>query len=118
MSAAEVDEYLAQAPEPQRTTLAAVRTTLEALLPEATQGLSYGVPTFKVRGKGVAGFASFTKHCGYLPMSGSVVAALGDRLAGYRTTKGSVQFPVDEPLPADLVEALVTARLAELGIGR
>lgn len=116
MGAQEIDAYLAGVPEPQRSTLSRLRATLEAILPTADQTISYGVPTFKVRGKGVAGFASFARHCSYLPMSGSVTAGLSDQLAGYETTKGSVKFPVDQPLPEPLVRALVEARLSELGL--
>jgi uncharacterized protein YdhG (YjbR/CyaY superfamily) len=113
-----VEAYFAAAPEPQRSTLLAMRATLAQSLPDAEQVLSYGVPTFKVRGKGVAGLASYAQHCGYLPMSGSVTAALADRLAGFSVTKGSVRVPADRPLPDDLIEALVDARLAELGLTR
>lgn len=115
MSAQDVDAYLAGVPEPQRSTLSQVRATLADLLPDAEQTISYGAPTFKLRGKGIAGFASFARHCSYLPMSGSVTAALSDQLDGYETTKGSVKFPVDQPLPQPLVRALVEARLSELG---
>jgi uncharacterized protein YdhG (YjbR/CyaY superfamily) len=113
-----VEAYFSAQPEPQRTTLLAMRATLERLLPDAAQTLSYGVPTFKVRGKGVAGLAGYAQHCAYLPMSGSVTAALADRLAGWPVTKGSVRVPADQPLPDDLVTALVDARLAELGMTR
>ena len=118
MAAPEVEAYYDAQPEPQRTTLLAMRATVSRLLPNSEQVLSYGVPTFKVRGKGVAGLAGFAAHCGYLPMSGSVTAALADRLAGHSVTKGSVRVPVDQPLPDELIEALVDARLAELGMPR
>ena len=113
-----MDAYLDGVPEPQRSTLARVRTTLMALLPDAEQTITYGSPTFKVGGKGVAGFAAFARHCSYLPMSGGVTAALPDELSGSETTKGSVRFPVDEPLPEPVLRALVEARLAELGMSR
>lgn len=118
MVAAEVEAYFDRLDDPQRSTLRAVRAVLERLLPDADQVLSYGVPTFKVRGKGVAGLAAFARHCGYLPMSGSVTESLSDLLAGHDVTKGSVRFPVDEPLAEDVVVALVDARLAELGMSR
>jgi uncharacterized protein YdhG (YjbR/CyaY superfamily) len=111
-----VAAYFDGAPEPQRQTLLAVRDILHELLPDAQLVISYGVPTFKVRGKGVAGLAWYARHCSYLPMSGSVTAAMAEQLAGYKTTKGAVQFPVDEPLPADVVAALVATRMAELGL--
>lgn len=115
MTVQEVDAYLAALPAPQRSTLAAVREVLEELLPGAEQVITYGVPTFKVRGKGVAGFAAFAKHCSYLPMSGAVTSALGPELAEYETTKGSVKFGVDAPLSEAVIRALVAARLSELG---
>ena len=114
MSAADVDAYLAQLPEPQRTTLSELRSTLLALLPDATEGISYGVPCLKVKGKGVAGFAAYSGHNSYLPMSGSVLATVADDVAGYATSKGALKFPVDTPLPDELVRTLVAARLAEI----
>lgn len=113
-----VEAYFAGQSEPQRTTLLAMRATLARLLPDAEQVLSYGVPTFKVGGKGVAGLAGYAAHCGYLPMSGSVTTTLADRLCGHSVTKGSVRVPADRPLPDELIEALVDARLAELGMTR
>lgn len=71
-----VDTYLAGAPEPQRTTLETLRTTLRSILPAAEEGLSYGVPAFKVSGRPVAGFAYFKRHCSYFPHSGSVLEGL------------------------------------------
>jgi uncharacterized protein YdhG (YjbR/CyaY superfamily) len=114
MSVEDVDDYLAAAPEPHRTTLTALRSLLVGLLPEAEQGIAYGVPCFKVDGKGIAGFAFYTKHCSYFPMSGSITAELASELRGYGTAKGSIRFAVDEPLRADLVRQLVEARQREV----
>lgn len=112
-----VDEYLAGAPEPQRTTLETLRRTLRSLLPAAEEGLSYGVPAFKVSGRPVAGFASFQRHCSYFPHSGSVLEALAGELEGYTWSKGALTFPVDRPLRASLVRRLVNERLKELRPG-
>ncbi len=109
-----IDDYLAGQPEPQRTTLAALRSTIAALLPRAEESIAYGAPAWKIEGTSVAGFAGFAKHCAYLPFSGAVTETLADELAAYTITKGSVTFPVDEPLPKAIVKKLVTARLAEV----
>jgi uncharacterized protein YdhG (YjbR/CyaY superfamily) len=114
MSADEIDSYLAAVPEPQRTTLATVRATIRAILPEAEEGLAYGVPAYRVGGVAVAGFASATRHCSYFPMSGSITAELADELSGYATSKGSISFAADVPLPDALVERLVQARRDEI----
>lgn len=113
-----VDEYLANAPEPQRSTLVQLRASLRKLLPEAEEGLSYGAPVFKLDGKAVAGYASFKAHCSYFPHSGDVLARIGDELEGYDWSKGTLKFAVDEPLPESIVARLVAERLAELGIDR
>jgi uncharacterized protein YdhG (YjbR/CyaY superfamily) len=111
-----VDEYLTGAPEPQRATLQHLRESLRRLLPDAEEGISYNMPAFKVKGKTVAGFAYFNNHCSYMPHSGSVLAEIADELGEYKWTKGSLQFPVDKPLPEQLVERLVDVRRRQLGI--
>ena len=119
MSAAEVDDYLAGVPEPQRATLQALREMLAELLPDAEQGIAYGVPCFKVGGKGVAGFGYYKNHNTYFPMSGSITAELAAELSDYVTAKGSLRFAADVPLPRPLVERLVEARTREIaGSGR
>ena len=115
MGADEVDKYLAKIDEPKRSTLRALRRSIRAVVPEAEEGISYGMPAFRVGGKVVAGFAAFKNHLAYLPHSGSVLAGLADELVGYECTSGSLHFSVDQTLPDDLVERLVEAKLAELG---
>ena len=111
MSAQEIDEYLDALDEPKRSTLARLRQTILGILPEAEQGISYGMPAFKVRGKVIAGFAAFKNHLSYLPHSGSVFPQLEDELKGYSTSSGALRFGVDQPLPAPLVEKLIAVRL-------
>ncbi len=118
MTPQEVDDYLARAPHPHRSTLEALRALLRQLVPEAEEGIHYGVPTFSVAGHPVAGFGFSKNHCTYFPMSGSITAELSDRLAGYATAKGSVRFAVDQPLPAEVVGALVLARQAQIARGK
>ena len=115
MTVEEVDAYLAALEEPKRSTLEALRRSIRAVVPGAEECISYGMPAFRVGGKVVAGFAAFKNHLAYLPHSGEVLSVLGDRLEGYERTSGSLHFPIDEPLPDDLVWSLVNAKLAILG---
>ena len=114
MSAQEIDQYLDALDEPKRSTLARLRQTILDVLPEAEQGISYGLPAFKVQGKVVAGFAAFKNHLSYLPHSGSVFPQLQDELAGYAKSSGALRFGIDEPLPAPLVERLIAVRLQQV----
>ena len=113
MTAREIDEYLASLEEPKRSTLAQLRVTIMEIVPDAEQGISYGMPAFKLRGKTIAGFAAFKEHLSYLPHSGSVIPELAAETAGYTSTKGSLHFPVDEPLPKPLVRRLLNVRMRQ-----
>jgi uncharacterized protein YdhG (YjbR/CyaY superfamily) len=113
VSKREIDQYLGTLDEPTRATLAQLRNTIVAIVPDAEQCISYGVPAFKLRGTTIAGFAAFKRHLSYLPHSGSVIAQLAKETEGYTKTKGSLHFPVDKPLPKKLVKKLVDARMAE-----
>ena len=112
----DIDRYLAEVGEPKRSTLAQLRRSIHAALPDAEECMSYGMPAFKVHGKTIAGFAAFKEHLAYLPHSGSTLSSLADDLAKHERTKSSLHFPIDEPLPQVLVNALVTTRLRELGL--
>ena len=110
MSEQEIDRYLASLDEPKRSTLEALRQAILEIIPEAEQGISYGVPAFRLDGKVVAGFAAFKNHLSYLPHSGSVFPELGDEIARYKTSSGALQFPVDRPLPKAIVRKLIAVR--------
>jgi uncharacterized protein YdhG (YjbR/CyaY superfamily) len=108
-----VDEYLAGVPEPARSTLNKIRSTIRSAVPsEATEAISYGIPTIKYKGSLLA-FAAFSKHCSLFPMSYAVMAALENELKRFEVSKGTIRFPVDKPLPTTLVKKLVKARIAE-----
>ncbi|MGB8493161.1 MAG: DUF1801 domain-containing protein [Candidatus Acidiferrum sp.] len=109
-----VDEYLAGVPEPARSTLKKVRAAIRsAVQPEATEAIGYGIPTFRYKGALVA-YAAFSDHCSFFPMSLAVMAAFKNELKRFPTSsKGTIRFPLDRPLPAALVKKLVKARLAE-----
>jgi uncharacterized protein YdhG (YjbR/CyaY superfamily) len=113
VSAQEIDQYLDALEEPKRTTLARLRQTILDVLPDAEQGISYGLPAFKVHGKTIAGFAAFKNHLSYLPHSGSVFPQLKEELQGYSTSSGALRFAIDQPLPAALVEKLIAVRLQQ-----
>lgn len=114
MSLNEIDDYLANLDEPKRATLQQLRGSIHGIVPEAEEGIAYGTPAFRLHGKVVAGFAAFKNHLSYLPHSGSVLAQLPDEVAGYVTSKGALQFPIDKPLPKALVKKLIAVRLREV----
>jgi uncharacterized protein YdhG (YjbR/CyaY superfamily) len=108
----DVDEYLAHLPEPARSTLDKIRAAIRsAVPPEATEIISYGIPAFKHKGV-LVWFAAFSNHCSLFPTA-SVVEAFKNELRGFSTSKGTIQFPTDKPLPAALVRKLVKARVAQ-----
>ncbi len=112
MSVEEIDLYLSGLEEPKRSTLTELRDTIAAIVPDAEQCISYGLPAFKLDGRTIAGFAAFKNHLSYLPHSGSVISRLAKETEGYTKTKGSLHFPIDEPLPKALVEKLLATRMA------
>ncbi len=117
MAIEEVDEYLANLDEPKRFALQQLRKSILAVIPDAEQGLSYGVPAFRIDGKPIAGFSAAKNHVSYLPHSGQILATLNaDELTGFSASKGALKMPIDSPLPASLVSKLIDARRAEAGV--
>jgi uncharacterized protein YdhG (YjbR/CyaY superfamily) len=109
----DVDKYLAAVSEPARSTLKTIRATIRSTVPpEATEGISYGIPVFKYKGVRIW-FAAFSKHCSFFPGSLAVIAAFKNELKDCQVSKGTIRFPVDKPLSAILVKKLVKARIAE-----
>jgi uncharacterized protein YdhG (YjbR/CyaY superfamily) len=108
-----VDEYLAGVPEPARTTLQRIRAVIRSAVPrEASEIISYRMPAFKHNGV-LVWFAAFSKHCSLFPTA-SVIEELKNELKGYATSKGTIQFPVNKPLPAALLRKLVKTRVAQM----
>ena len=109
----EVEAYLAAVPQPARTTLMRLREAIRAAAPPAaTESISYGVPTFNYNGP-LIGFAAFPDHCSLYPMSATTVDTFREELQSYRTSKGTIRFPISEPPPTTLIKKIVKARLAE-----
>ena len=111
--AVDVESYLARCPEPHRTTLEKVRAMIGSVVPkEATEKISYGMPSFQYKG-GLVAYGAFKDHCSFFPMSGRLVEEFADQLKSYKTSKGTIQFPADKPLPAALVKSMVKALIAQ-----
>jgi uncharacterized protein YdhG (YjbR/CyaY superfamily) len=107
-----VDEYLAGVPEPARGTLNKIRAAIRsAVPPEATEVISYRIPAFKHKGV-LVWFAAFSNHCSLFPTA-FVIEAFKNELKGFSTSKGTIHFPTDKPLPTALIKKLVKARVAQ-----
>jgi uncharacterized protein YdhG (YjbR/CyaY superfamily) len=107
-----IDGYLAALSEDQRVALEKLRKTIRAAAPGAEECISYQLPAFRQNGMLVA-FGATANHCAFYLMSSSTVEAHKDQLEGYDTSKGTIRFPANKPLPAALVRRLVKARIAE-----
>ena len=108
-----VEEYLANVPEPARSALRHIRAVIRSVVPkETTEEISYGIPMFKYNGM-LVGYAAFKKHCSLFPTGSSVLDQFKQELKGYRTSKGTLQFLPDKPLPDALVKKIVRARVKE-----
>jgi uncharacterized protein YdhG (YjbR/CyaY superfamily) len=108
-----VDKYLASVPEKKRATLEKLRRTIRTVVPEAEEIIWYQIPTFKFQGKPLVSFAAFKNHCSLFPMSMAIIRAHQDELTSYLTSKGTVRFTSEKPLPATLVKKIVRARIKE-----
>ena len=111
----EVEKFLSAVPEPQQSTLRALRAMVKELLPLGEDAISYGVPAVKLNGKAIAGYASAKNHCSYFPHSGQIIEDLSADLAQYDCSKGTLRFATNKPLPKALVKKLIRARLSQLG---
>jgi len=109
-----VDEYLARVPPRFRAALEKLRRDIRAAAPGATEGLAWGMPSFRLRVWLVC-YAAFKDHCSFFPMSAEVIRRHAGLLKGFRTTKGTIHFTPEKSLPATLVKRLVRARIAEVG---
>jgi uncharacterized protein YdhG (YjbR/CyaY superfamily) len=108
-----IDEYLAAASEDQRATLEKLRKTIRSLVPKAEECISYGLPAFRLNGRPLLAFGAAEHHCALYPMSSATVEAHRRQLKHYDTSKGTIRFQADDPLPVALVRKLVKARIAE-----
>lgn len=106
-----IDEYIAIFPGDVQAILEQIRAAIKAVAPQATEAISYGMPAFKLNGI-LVWFAAYSKHIGFYPHSTGILA-FKKELSGYKGGKGSVQFPIDKPVPLDLISEIVKFRLIE-----
>lgn len=115
-TATTIDEYIAEFPADVQRVLSEMRALIHELAPDATETISYAIPTFDLGGKHLVHFAGYEKHVGLYPAP-SGMEAFKEDLKPYKTGKGSVQFPLDQPLPVDLIRRIVEFRVAETAPG-
>lgn len=108
-----IDDYLAGLPADQKAALEHIRARVKEVAPKAVECISYGLPAFRLDGKVLVGFGASKAHCAFYPMSGSTVDAHQSHLAGFKTSKGTIRFTPDKPLPDALLDLLIRARIVE-----
>lgn len=114
----DIDEYLAGVPEPARTALSQMRMAIRsALPPEATETISYRIPAFSHEGTVMVWIAAFSDHCSLFPTA-SVIEKFKSELKDFATSKGTIHFPLDKPVPSTLIKRLVKARVAQSKLKR
>jgi uncharacterized protein YdhG (YjbR/CyaY superfamily) len=109
-----VEEYLAEVSPEKRAALERLRKVIRSAVPKAEECICYGIPAFRLKGKFLVGLGAATNHCSFYP--GAVLTSLGEDIKGYDTSKGTIRFQPEKPLPAALVRKLVKARIAKAGL--
>ena len=109
-----IDEYLASVNADHRGALEKLRKEIHAAAPKAEECISYGIPAFRVNGRLLVGFGAWANHCSFYPMSSTTFRKFQRDVKNFQTSKGTLQFSPDKPLPASFVKKLVQARIAEI----
>lgn len=107
-----IDEYVSNFPPEVQARMEKLRTTIAAAAPKADECISYAIPMFKLEGKMLVAFAGYAKHIGFYPTP-SAITAFQDELSAYKMAKGSVQFPLDKPMPLKLITKIVKFKVKE-----
>lgn len=108
-----IDAYIKPFPKNVQATLQKIRTLIQQVAPEATEAMAYGIPTFKLDGKNLVHFGAYSHHIGFYP-SPDGITAFAKELKSYKQVKGSVQFPLDQPIPYDLIQQITIFRIKEI----
>jgi len=111
-----VTTYIAGFPRPVQTILKRVRSIVRKSVPGAEESISYQIPTYKLHGRPVVYFAAFKEHYSVYPSNTRLVAAFKDKLAGYEMSKGTIRFPLSEPVPVKLIEGIAKFRAKEVTV--
>ena len=109
-----VDEYIASQPEAVQGVLERVRSSIRKAVPEAVEVISYKMPTYKLHGGPVLYFAGWRQHYSLYPATDHLIAAFKDELASYEVNKGTIRFPLSEPVPVKLIERIAKFRAKEV----
>lgn len=112
-----IDEYISTFPSEVREVLEGLRKAIQDSAPNAEEAISYGMPAFKLNGDLVY-FAAYKKHIGFYPRGPSAIEAFKEELSGYNLSKGAIRFPLDRPIPLDLVKRIVKFRVQQNESGK
>ena len=110
----DVDEYMAQLPDDRRAVMEQLRSTIRAASPTAKEAISYNMPAFRLDGRFLVSYEAYKRHYSLFPWSDAMLEELGERIRPYAVGKGTIRFPVDRPIPLDLVTDIVRIRAREL----
>ena len=105
-----VEEYLSALPQDQRAALERVRRAIKSVVPNASEGISYQIPTFKLDGRMLVSYAAFSEHCSFFPGAGPTEVHQNE-LKAYQTSKGTIRFTLNKPLPLALIKKIVKTRI-------
>ena len=112
-TATTIDAYIDELPSTTQPALRAMRALIRATVPDVTERISYAIPTFDLDGRHLVHIAGYARHVGLYPVLGTVAETLADDIAPYRHGKGTLRFPLDQPLPEDLIRRIVTVMAAD-----
>jgi len=108
-----IDQYLANVKPSNRKTLHKLRQTIQTAVPNAEECISYGIPAFRLNGRSLVFFGAWRSHCAFYPGSAATLKNFRNELKNFQTSKGTIRFSPDKPLPVALVKKLVKTRIAE-----